>query len=50
MPWHAVACINDSGSKLLSVTDDSTGEGLGDIGIYDFDAYSDFPDHSIGTT
>jgi hypothetical protein len=28
---------------IVSVTDDATGEGLGDIGIYDFDAYSDFP-------
>jgi hypothetical protein len=28
---------------ILAVTDDSTGEELGDIGIYTFDAYSDFP-------
>ena len=28
---------------ILSVTDESTGEELGDIGINDFDAYSDFP-------
>jgi hypothetical protein len=28
---------------ILSVTDDRTGESLGDIGIDDFDAYSDFP-------
>jgi hypothetical protein len=27
---------------ILSVTDDRTGDSLGDIGIYDFDAYSDF--------
>ena len=28
---------------ILSVTDDRTGDSLGDIGIDDFDAYSDFP-------
>jgi hypothetical protein len=28
---------------IRSVTDDSTGDELGDIGINDFDAYSDFP-------
>jgi hypothetical protein len=27
---------------VVSVTEDSTGESLGDIGIYEFDAYSDF--------
>ncbi len=28
---------------ILSVTDDRTGDILGDIGIYDFDAHSEFP-------
>jgi hypothetical protein len=28
---------------VLSVTDDRTGDSIGDIGIDDFNAYSDFP-------